>query len=196
VADELDDAIELLLRVAPHEGILPARSGAICETHASAMTWGELETGAPAIARLGRERLDAAGLALLGTLRKDGSPRISPVEPHVVGGELLFGAMSWSGKAKDLLRNARCALHSVVCDPDNPDGELKLYGRVREVEDDELRNRPAGAWWVERPREEARVFSLVIEQAAYITWDAEQALVTLRRWSEQRGPSEITRPYP
>lgn len=160
------------------------------------MTWGELETAAPALARLGRERLDATGLALLGTLRRDGSPRISPVEPFLAGGELLFGAMSRSGKSRDLVRDNRCALHSVVCDPDNPHGELKLYGRAREVDDDELRNGVAGAWWVGRPREDARVFSLVVEQAAYITWDGERGLMTSRRWSRRRGTSERTRPYP
>jgi hypothetical protein len=42
------------------------------------VTWGALEAAAPEIARLGRERLHAAGVALLGTLRRDGSPRITP----------------------------------------------------------------------------------------------------------------------
>jgi hypothetical protein len=160
------------------------------------MTWRELEAAAPEIARLGKERFDRVGIALLGTLRTDGSPRISPVEPYLESGDLLFGAMSWSGKAHDLLRDPRCALHSAVCDPDNPDGELKLYGRASEVEDEELRKRPADAWWVERPREDARVFSFGIEQASYITWDAERALMTLRRWSPTAGVSEVTRPYP
>jgi pyridoxamine 5'-phosphate oxidase-like protein len=159
------------------------------------MTWGELETGAPEITRLGKERFDRVGVALLGTLRKDGSPRISPVEPYLVEGELLFGAMSWSGKAHDLLRDPRCALHSAVCDPDNPDGELKLYGRASEAEG-ELRTLRTDTWWAERPPEEARVFSLRIQQAAYITWDAERGLMTLRRWSPKLGAGEVTRPYP
>lgn len=56
------------------------------------MLWRELETAAPEIARLGKERLDQAGVALLGTVRKDGSPRISPVEPYFgvgTGGQVL-----------------------------------------------------------------------------------------------------------
>ncbi len=160
------------------------------------MTWSELETSVPEIARLGRERLEAAGVALLGTVRRDGSPRISPVEPFLARGQLLFGVMPWSAKAVDLVRDGRCALHSAVCDVDNPDGELKLYGRASEVDDDELRDAPHRAWWVERPRDDARVFALVITQAAYITWDAERGLATLRRWSPAAGASELIRPYP
>jgi hypothetical protein len=46
------------------------------------MIWCDLETAAPEIARLGKERFEPARVALLGTIRKDGSPRISPVEPY------------------------------------------------------------------------------------------------------------------
>src|SRR5512133_157653 len=60
------------------------------------MIWRALEAAAPAIARLGKQRFDQTRVALLGTLRKDGSPRISPVEPCLTQGHLLFGAMSWS----------------------------------------------------------------------------------------------------
>jgi hypothetical protein len=44
-------------------------------------SWSDLEHGAPEIARLGMARLATARAAMLGTLRFDGSPRISPVEP-------------------------------------------------------------------------------------------------------------------
>lgn len=157
--------------------------------------WSGLEEAAPEVARLGLARLER-GVALLGTLRADGSPRISPVEPHFVEGRLVFGAMSWSGKARDLLRDPRCALHSAVCDPDNPEGELKLYGRADEIHEADVREARREAWWVGRPREDARVFSLRIEEAAYITWDADRGVMTLRRWTAEVGFSETRRPYP
>ena len=69
------------------------------------MNWRDLETAAPEIADLGKQRLDQARVALLATLRKDGSPRISPVEPYLTQGHLLFGAMSWSLKRRDLVRD-------------------------------------------------------------------------------------------
>jgi hypothetical protein len=95
---------------------------------AGAVAWRDLEAGAPEIARLGLARLAAARVALLGTLRRDRSPRISPVEPYVAGGELLIGVMASSAKAADLRRDQRCALHSAVTGPDAGEGELKLSG--------------------------------------------------------------------
>src|SRR5881398_86336 len=71
------------------------------------MSWRALEASAPAIARLGEERLEQTRVALLGTLRSDGWPRISAVEPYISDGQLLFGAMSWSLKTNDLLRDPR-----------------------------------------------------------------------------------------
>ena len=107
-------------------------------------TWQDLELGAPEIARLGRDRINAARVALLGTLRADASPRISPVEPYFVRGQLLVGAMTWSGKAADLLRDPRYVLHSAVTGPDSGEGELKLYGSAVEA-GQELRDAAAGA---------------------------------------------------
>ena len=49
-------------------------------------SWRDLEQAAPHIARAGRALLDQARVALLGTLRPDGSPRISPVEPYFADG--------------------------------------------------------------------------------------------------------------
>jgi hypothetical protein len=160
------------------------------------VTWGELEAAAPEIARLGRERLVDVGVALLGTLREDGWPRISPVEAHVVDGRLVIGVMSRSLKARDLDQDARCTVQSAVTDPDSGEGELKLYGRAIEVEGEEFREAAASAWWAGRPREEARIFSLVIEQAAFVTWDIERGEMTVRSWSRRRGPRAASRPYP
>jgi hypothetical protein len=160
------------------------------------MSWRTLETGSPDIARLARERFERAGIALLGSVRRDGSPRISPVEPSFAEGQLLFGAMSWSGKARDLLRDPRCVLHSAVSDPDGAEGELKLYGRAVEVEDAAIREAPGTAWWVGRPRREARVFSLGIERAVFVSWDAGRGVMKTLRWSPESGYGEVERSYP
>jgi Pyridoxamine 5'-phosphate oxidase len=159
------------------------------------MNWRDLETAAPEIAHLGGERLEQARVALLATLRKDGSPRISPVEPFLTQGQLIFGAMSWSLKTRDLLRDPRCVLHSAVTGPDAGEGELKLYGRATEA-DEEIRNGCRDGWWLERPPEAATVFALTIEQATFISWDTERGRMTVRRWSPQRGFTKTERSYP
>jgi hypothetical protein len=160
------------------------------------MIWRDFEAAAPEIARLGKERLDQARVALLGTLRKDGSPRISPVEPFLTQGHLIFGAMSWSLKTRDLLRDPRCVLHSAISSPDSGEGELKLYGRATEVDDRRIRDGSPEAWWVERPSEAAVVFSLEIDQAAFIDWDLEHGEMRVRRWSPELGYQDATRSYP
>ena len=159
------------------------------------MSWAELEATAPEIARLGRERLDEARVALLGTLRKDGSPRISPIEPFLSHGHLLLGAMSRSAKTRDLKRDPRCVLHSAVTGPDTGDPELKLYGRAGEV-DDAVRDACKGAWWRDHPREAAVVFSLTIERAVFVSWALDRGEITMKRWSPQDGLDETTRGYP
>lgn len=159
------------------------------------MIWRDLEAAAPEIARLGKERLDGAGVALLGTLRKDGSPRISPVEPYLTQGYLLFGAMSWSLKTRDLLRDPRCVLHSAISGPDSGEGELKLYGRATEA-DEQIRNGCREGWWMKTTAEAASVFSLGIDQATFISWDTEHGEMTVKRWSPQLGYRETTRNYP
>jgi hypothetical protein len=159
------------------------------------MTWRDLQTGAPEIAQLGKERLDRARVALLASLRKDGSPRISPVEPYLSQGNLLFGAMSWSLKTRDLLRDPRCVIHSAITGPDTGEGELKLYGRAIEA-DDQIRDGCNEGWWRERPPEHATVFALCVEQATFIGWDTAHGQMTVRRWSPRRGLIETRRRYP
>jgi hypothetical protein len=165
-------------------------------TGAAAMPgWRDVELGAPEIARQGMARLNAARLALLGTLRRDGSPRISPIEPFIAGGQLLIGAMTWSAKAGDLRRDPRYVLHSVVTGPDSGEGELKLHGTAGEAGQD-LRAAAAGAWWLARAPEKAAVFTLHIGQAVFVSWDTERGLMTVHRWSPGSGYAVASRPYP
>ena len=105
------------------------------------MNWAKFEKAAPELAQLGKKLFEKAGLVLLGTLRKDGSPRISPVEFILLDGELYFGMMWKSKKALDLLRDPRCAIHNAIPDRFATDGEFKLYARARDVQDPEERKR-------------------------------------------------------
>ncbi|HEX4061395.1 MAG TPA: pyridoxamine 5'-phosphate oxidase family protein [Streptosporangiaceae bacterium] len=162
---------------------------------ASTAGWRDLQRGAPEIARLGMVRLAAARVAMLGTLRPDGSPRISPVEPHIVNGHLLVGAMTWSKKAHDLLRDPRYVLHSVVSGPDNGEAELKLHGSAVPAAPG-LRDAATAAWWSAQEPGQAVVFSLRIATALYVEWDLEHGLMTIHRWSPRDGYSATTRGYP
>jgi hypothetical protein len=154
-----------------------------------------VEQGAPELARLGMVRLTAARVALLGTLRRDGSPRISPIEPYLAEGQLLVGAMSWTGKATDLRRDPRYVLHSAVTSPDSGEGELKLYGPAAEA-GPALRAAAADAWWLAWAPDKAVVFTLHIAQAVFIDWDIKRGQMTVHRWSPANGYAVASRPYP
>lgn len=92
------------------------------------MRWADLEAGAPALGELGRHRLIDPGVLIVVTVRRDGTPRLSPVEPFVLDGELWLSMMWRSLKALDLLRDPRVLVHSVVTSPEGKDGEMKVRG--------------------------------------------------------------------
>jgi hypothetical protein len=157
--------------------------------------WRDVECGAPEIMRLGAARLNAARVAMLGTLRRDGSPRISPIETSIVNGRLLVGAMTWSAKAADLRRDPRYVLHSVVTGPDSGEGELKLHGLATEA-GPATRGEAGDAWWSAQPPGKAVVFQLRIGLALFVEWDMERGLMTVHRWSPRDGYSRAVRAYP
>ena len=96
--------------------------------------WAVFEQQQPRFAALGRDKLAGPGVVLVGTVRKDGSPRISPVEPLFWDGDLWLSMGLGSLKAKDLQRDPRVLIHSIVTTRDGTDGEYKLRGRaVREA---------------------------------------------------------------
>jgi hypothetical protein len=101
--------------------------------------WDEFRTACPEIAVMATERFAHDQLVMLGTLRTDGSPRITPCEVDFAVGHLVLGMMWRSMKALDLLRDPRIVVHSITCNKEGTDGDLKLYGRVEEVQDQEVR---------------------------------------------------------
>ncbi len=135
------------------------------------VTWGDFEAAAPLLARLGRERFEESGLALVGTLRRDGSPRISPVDVLFVDEHLYIGMMPRSMKALDLLRDPRCVLHSATSNQSGAQGDFKLYGRALPVHEPELRQRfhdavfEATGW---RPPDETHDFTVAVEGAGLV----------------------------
>ncbi|MBW3667736.1 MAG: pyridoxamine 5'-phosphate oxidase family protein [Actinobacteria bacterium] len=97
--------------------------------------WDDVTKAAPDLAAAAQGRFEATGLGLLATLRKDGSPRISGIEPLFWDGDLWFGMMTESRKSADLRRDPRFGLHAATVDKDVKDGDAKIYGHAVEVVD-------------------------------------------------------------
>jgi pyridoxamine 5'-phosphate oxidase-like protein len=158
------------------------------------MKWAEFAEVAPELASLGERRFAENRLGLIGTLRHDGSPRISPVEVFFVDGEPLLGMMWRSKKALDLLRDPRLVVHSATSDPDGSEGDVKLYGRAVDVRDLQVRERYADVLeerinW--RPPEPFHLFSLDIESAGYIAFGKEPVAM---RWTRVAGFARLRHP--
>jgi hypothetical protein len=99
-------------------------------------TWKEFREGAPRIAGIFTRRHAATGnLCMLATLRSDGYPRISPVEPRVFEDQLWIVGMPDTTKFRDLGRDPRFCLHTATVDTEVKDGDAKLWGVVRDVHD-------------------------------------------------------------
>jgi hypothetical protein len=98
-------------------------------------SWGEVVREAPELAAAVQARFDAHRHKVLGTLRADGSPRLSGIEVTFRDGELWLGMMPNSRKAFDLRRDPRLALHSPTVDPDLAEGDARITGSAVEVTD-------------------------------------------------------------
>jgi hypothetical protein len=101
------------------------------------MRWSEFAQQEPRLAALGHKRLIDPGVVLVGTIRKDGTPRISPVEPLIWERDLWLSMLLGSYKAADLKRDPRILVHSIVTGRDGAAGEYKVRGHA--VEEPEQR---------------------------------------------------------
>ncbi|TLF81253.1 pyridoxamine 5'-phosphate oxidase family protein [Nocardia cyriacigeorgica] len=99
-------------------------------------TWSQFTEEAPRISAIFLRRHKATGnLCMLGTLRSDGFPRISPVEPMIFEDQLVIVGMPDTTKFKDLARDPRFCLHTATVDTNVSDGDAKLFGRVTDITD-------------------------------------------------------------
>lgn len=104
--------------------------------------WAEFAERAPRIAAVFIRRHAATGnLCMLATLRSDGFPRISPMEPRIFEGRLWLVGMPGTTKFRDLARDPRFCLHTATVDTQVTDGDAKLWGLARDVRDPALHER-------------------------------------------------------
>ena len=158
------------------------------------MSWSDLVAGAPDLAREGWARFERTHVALLGTVREDGTPRISPVEPFVIDDQLVFGVMR-SPKMDDLARDPSVVLHSSVSDINGSEGEFKVYGRAVATDSPAVRTH-ADAWWSSRPPDQSMVYAVDISEAVLVAWSPEFDRMQTSRWTPESGARDAERRYP
>lgn len=149
------------------------------------MRWLEFEAVQPRLAEVGRKRLLDPGVVLVATIRRDGTPRLSPVEPYLLDGQLWLSMMWRSTKVTDLARDPRILVHSVVINRDGGEGEYKVRGTARAERDPVVQERYAtavGASLGWRP-----------EPGRFHLFAVDVADVTYMRYVEATGDQFVTR---
>ena len=158
------------------------------------MNWRDFSAAAPELAEFAEDRIRDTGILLLGTIRADGWPRISPCEAYIVEADLLLGMMWQSKKALDLLRDQRLTLATPQSDREPVYGDLKLYGTVVDVPQHDRRMaysdtlHSAIGW---RPPEPYHLFAVDIQSAGFISFGKQPRLV---RWSPKTGIEVMRHP--
>jgi hypothetical protein len=157
--------------------------------------WEAFEQACPEIGEIARERFTRDQLVMLGTLRRDGSPRVSPCECDFGAGRLFISMMWRSRKALDLLRDPRIVVHSVTSNKEGTDGDVKVYGRAVDEHDPEVRAKFREAirtridWAPEEPN--YHCFSVDVIGGGFVRFgDRAQALA----WDEERGSRRLPPP--
>jgi len=143
----------------------------------SGISWAEFAHQAPALAAFGVARFQS-GVAYLGTLCADGSPRVHPVTP-IVGDQLYLFMEPTSPKGRDLERDPRFALHCAVEDSNGGGGEFYVRGRAWRA-DDALSRAQAIQASSYAPHERYILFRLTLELAFMNQYVEGQA--TVQRW--------------
>jgi hypothetical protein len=149
------------------------------------MRWSEFADRQRVLAAVAHDQLIKPGVVLAGTTRRDGSARISGVEPLIMNGELWLSMMPASAKARDLYRDPRILVHSIVTSP-SAQAEIMMRGTVRAEAAADVQRRYAAAvaaalGWRPVPGE-FTLFAVDITDVTYIGHDDESNAQHVARW--------------
>jgi len=123
---------------------------------------------------------------LVATIRADGAPRVSPVEPLFWNDDLWL-SMGWGTlKAADLGRDSRVLVHSIVTSRDGSGGEYKLRGTAVAETGDEVQEQYADAvaarlGWRPTPGR-FHLFRVDVVDITFIRWDDATNDQYVTRW--------------
>lgn len=149
------------------------------------MKWSEMAARQPALGTIAREKLIDPGVLLVGTVRRDGSARISGVEPLVMDGDLWLSMMQTSAKALDLARDPRIVVHSIITGPEAAP-EVKVRGTVRPEPSPRVQRRYAEAVAATKTWEPVvgkfTLFTVDIDDVTYIGFDPGTGDQHVARW--------------
>lgn len=159
------------------------------------LRWASFAQEAADVAADVRAMIEGFRFAMIGTIRRDGTPRISAVETHFVDDDLMLVMIPRTRKAADVRRDNRVVLQSPITTPGDPGAEFKVRGRALVVEDHAPRIAAADviesySGW--RPQPSWLFLSVMVADVTHIIWRAD-GTATLTRWTMTSGSSKKVR---
>ncbi len=128
--------------------------------------WSRFRDEAEDLAARVEDRFAANLHHVIGTIRADGTPRLSGTEVAIAEGEVTIGMMSGSRKLADVQRDRRIEIHSAPLEDDLAQGDAKLAGLL------------TGATRIAQPAEGVS-FRLAITRASLLRVDGNELLFTV-----------------
>jgi Pyridoxamine 5'-phosphate oxidase len=189
------------LRSCPKPGSRTGKPTGVHQTLVVA-SFADVENVEPDLAERVRAILSSTTNAVLGTIRRDGSPRLSGADPYFHDGQLHIWSMPRARKGEDLRRDPRVAVHSIPWDSrklregaaDVGLADAKVSGTAVLVADAGVLS--AFRAWLRsergfEPPEDWDLFTIDIDTLTVISVDDGQLVVD--RWSTTDGRQTMRR---
>jgi len=165
-------------------------------------SFAHVESLEPDLAQRVRSILTSTTNAVLGTLRRDGSPRLSGADAHFHDGQLRIWSMPDARKGQDLRRDPRVSVHSIPWDSrklrdgaaDVGAADAKVSGTAALVTDPEVVSAFRTWWQSERgaePPEDWDLFTIDIDTLTVVFVDDGRLVVD--QWSTSDGRKTLRR---
>jgi hypothetical protein len=165
-------------------------------------SFSDVQNAEPALADRVRAILSSTTNAVLGTIRRDGSPRLSGADPYFHNGQLRLWSMPGARKGQDLRRDPRVAVHSIPWDSrrlrdgaaDVGAADAKVSGTAALTTDPAERS--AFRTWLRsergfEPPEDWDLFTVDIDELTVVSADTGQLVID--RWSTLDGHQTVRR---
>ncbi|MCQ3812257.1 MAG: pyridoxamine 5'-phosphate oxidase family protein [Acidimicrobiia bacterium] len=154
------------------------------------VVWKSFEVQVPKLAERIRLRFESHVHAVLGTLRRDGSPRLSGMEAPIRGGHLWLGTMPSSRIASDLLRDPRFSLYSAPDTEKLSLGDARIDGQAVAATPEEVDQFVAGHRMpIDNPHDTMALFTAHITRATLTRVEGQELLI--ETWTPSEGLQEF-----
>lgn len=151
--------------------------------------WARFQGEAPELARSVLQRLQARHHHVLGTIRPDGSPRLSGTEVQFGTWGLAIGFMPETAKGRDLERDGRFALHSHPACEGLTDPDVKMWGTAYQIAGDAL----ADYARVVHPPDQFVAYQLALSGVSRVQVHPDGDRLIITTWRPGSGVSTVER---